>query len=93
MQTRFSDLSGALYFPIEEQKIDLTLLPVWLIAVTCIGIGSFLSGIEHSNQKTKVRSTSSGDIEGSRIIQEDSDDRLVMDDEQQINAKQILGKS
>ena len=80
-------IRGSLYVPEREKKLDLTLVPIFLIALSCIGIGTYLSGV----QKAGISS------DENRRISSDSDACVVIDqeeeeDEQKFTSKQVLSK-
>ena len=80
-----------MYLPdIPETKLDFTLLPVWFIALTCIGIGAFLAGKERTGlkQTDRYERRTSQESEQSCVVIEDDED----DDIEKITNKQVLGK-
>ena len=47
------NLRGSMYVP-ESSKFDPTLIPVWLIAVSCITLGTLLSGHQAMGHPRRV---------------------------------------
>ena len=73
--------------PGQPEKLDLTLVPIFLIAIVCIGIGTYLSGVQKAGFST----------DENRRISTDSDSCVVIDqeeeeDEQKFTSKQVLSK-
>jgi len=64
-----ASLRGALYIQ-KDTSFDPTLIPVWIIAVSCIGIGTIISGYQAvSNTKTTtVTDRLDSDIYSDHII-------------------------
>ena len=85
-----SGLMASMYQPEPSSKLDLTLVPVWCIAISCIGLGAFLSGLEKSGHKfsEKYDRRISTDSDHSCVVLENEDE---IDDAEQFTTKQVLG--
>ena len=87
------DMIGSLYYPVSSSPFDLTLLPVWFLAVTCIAIGAILSGCEKSGTKfgnnynrPNYNRNISSDSEVAIVVESDDES-----DVQQFTTKQVGG--
>jgi len=82
----WDNLRGSMYVP-EVSKFDPTLIPVWLIAVSCITLGTLLSGHQAMGGPRRVDRRNSNSSDSRVIIDADSDVEYADNDAQQFTSK------
>ena len=73
----WDNLRGSMYVP-ETSKFDPTLIPVWLIAVSCITLGTLLSGHQAMGGPQRI-DRQQGDNESENHSKETRDERPLPD--------------
>lgn len=82
----WDNLRGSMYVP-ETSKFDPTLIPIWLIAVSCITLGTLLSGHQAMGGPQRIDRRNSNTSDSRVIIDADSDVEYAENDAQQFTSK------